>query len=163
MNSRYGPQRGTTDRVSSQPHRAVPVTVDSPAAISTVQEIVEAVTERLMEGSRANLRRETRPLKYSIAGIGAMVVATCTWGASQVSSWNDSMREQILIEAKQVEQDAAMATHLEAPHVTPEQFEAMAARLTAIEQKLDDALVHNEPPVPVRVNVKSKTEKISRP
>lgn len=135
MNS-YGPMRGGRDRVPSSPQRVVVPEPESPAAISTVQEIVEAVTERLLESSTTRLRRETRPLKLSVAGLGALVLATCGWGFGQVQSWKEDQREQWETELRRAEQDEAIAAHLAEPHVEPEDLQGLKDELAGVKTEL---------------------------
>lgn len=154
--SSYGPMRGGRDRVPSSPQRVVVPEPESPAAISTVQEIVEAVTERLLESSTTRLRRETRPLKLSVAGLGALVLATCGWGFGQVQSWKEDQRQQWETELRRSEQDAAIADHLAEPHVSPAQIEELKTELKGVKAELAklttklDEIGTEEPAKPVK-------------
>lgn len=130
------PERITGPRVPAAP----PEQHRTPAEISMVQEIVEAVAAQVMLQSRTSMRRETRPLKLSIAGLGAMLVATCGWGVSQISGWQESQRNQWAVEAKQAEQDVAMSEHLAEPHVTPEQIAALQGQMAALSATCAEAL-----------------------
>lgn len=134
------------ERVSSRPQPTVPAA--SPAEISTVAEVVKDaladgladIMDRFASSSTTRMRKETRPLKGAIAGVIAALLAGGGWLVSQVSEWQDSQRNQWAVEAKQLEQDEAMAVHLGEPHVSPAQIEALERKLADIEKKLDEAL-----------------------
>lgn len=153
---RYHDGPRSPERVSSRPLPTVAKDPPaSPAEISTVAEIVHEavgaaladVMESFASKSTTRMRKETRPLKYSVAGIGAVVIAGLGWLASQAQTWQESQRNQWAVEAKQLEQDEAMTVHLAEPHVSPAQIEALEVRLTRIEGKLAQLLERDDKPV----------------
>jgi uncharacterized protein HemX len=147
--------RGRPERISSRPLPTVPASPPaSPAEISTVAEIVHEavgaaladVMESFASKSTTRMRKETRPLKVGVAGLGALVLAAGGWLVSQVGTWQESQRNQWAVEAKQLEQDEAMTAHLAEPHVTPAQITALEARLSTIEGKLEQLLARDDKP-----------------
>jgi hypothetical protein len=141
----HGPR--APERVSSRPMPSVPAQVESPAERSAVEEIVGMVFERMSTSSTTQMRKETRPIRISLYGIVGALLAAGGWAASEVGDWQEAQRNQWAIEAKQLEQDDAMAKHLGEPHVSPAQIEAIEARLLKIEGQLAQLLERDDKPV----------------
>jgi hypothetical protein len=124
-----------------------------PKEQTNVEELLAQFRTELIDAvkggpSRADMRRETRPLKVTMAGLATVVLATCGWGVSQIGDYQTAQREQWLLEAKQAEQEAAMASHLETAHVDPAAFQRVENRLAGVEEKLGLVLekLHREDP-----------------
>lgn len=140
--------RGRPERVTS-PRASVPERHQTPAEISQIEEIASVLADKLMGQSTTRMRREVRPLKWSLGAVIAAVIAGAGWVTSQASAWQQSQREQWALELERDEQLEEIATHMETPHVTTADVVTIGAQLDAIEQRLtaiEAKLAQQSPP-----------------
>ncbi len=101
-----------------------------------VQEIVEAVALQAFSQSRTSMRKETRPLKWSIAAILGALASGGLWLNDKFDDWQEAQRAQWATESEQAEQADAIAAHLAEPHVSPEQVTALQSQLAGVAAQL---------------------------